>query len=245
MKAKILTLIVTMVLFCTGMSFAQGFTLETVDGLYNGSTDSLIADGSQMFTWSLRLTSDANVYTGITNGFRVYSDDGANWSGVSADTLTTGWGGAGQYFDQFTIKYWSNDGMGADSLAFGGVKVFLGTGLPADFDKVAYSITAGPIAISDHGKTLCLDSSWTPPAGVWKWAASGGITTLPSWDGPFCYTVVDPQQLSVNAVGDNLPTVFALNQNYPNPLTRQPQSTLTFRLNPKSVSKFIMYSVKS
>jgi len=127
---------------------------------------------------------------GISNGFRIYSPNGATWTGIVGDTLSSlNWD---YYFDLiFGIQYFSNNGSGADTVGFSGSHLFHG-GLPTWFNDTAYTITIGPIPSNHTGKTICLDSSFFPPAGTWKWNAGAGLDFFPSWGGPCCYTVGEP-----------------------------------------------------
>ncbi len=126
---------------------------------------------------------------GITNGFRVYSPNGATWNTTVGDTLSSlVWGDA---FDlTFNINYFSVNGAGADTVAFGGSKLF-GNGLPTGFVDTAYSLRIGPVNSSHLGKTICIDSSFFPPVGYWVWAPTGTSTIIPDWYGPYCFTVTD------------------------------------------------------
>ncbi len=179
---KWLGLIATCLLLLAGSAFGQSITLESVTGLHGVDT---VLVGTPI-TFFLRVTGDASNHGGITNGFRVYSPDGAQWGSTVGDTLPLGWP---TFFDLiFSINSFSTDGMGADTLGFGGSKAF-GTGLPAGFDAVSYKITIGPIDPSNHGKTIVLDSSFYPPIGTWKWA---GPVAFPSWDGPHVFKIFDP-----------------------------------------------------
>ncbi|MDH3936867.1 MAG: transthyretin-like family protein [candidate division Zixibacteria bacterium] len=79
-------------------------------------------------------------------------------------------------------------GSGADTIGFAGSRLF-DSGLPWWFDDTAYSLTIGPIPLSSVGKTICLDSAFFPPSGVWAWSVAQVGTFHPSWDGPHCYEV--------------------------------------------------------
>lgn len=95
-------------------------------------------------TFYLRLTNDIGYnIAGVTNGFQVYSPDGAEWTTAVGDTLgTLAWG---DVFDLiFSIGYFSANGQGADSVSFSGSRA-TSTGLPVGFDDTAYTITIGPI----------------------------------------------------------------------------------------------------
>jgi hypothetical protein len=106
---------------------------------------------------------------------------------LTGDTLATlAWGDAFSLL--FQIKYFSVSGCDADTVSFSGSRL-TSAGLPADFNDTAYSITIGPISDADNGKTICLDSSYFPPSGTWKWAASGGVNYYPDWDGPHCFLI--------------------------------------------------------
>ena len=161
--------------------FAQSIYLETV----NGSAPNDTLPVNQSIVFGLHITGTASTYAGMTNGFRVYSPEGATWSSMSGDTLPLGWD---SWFDlAFSINEFST-GSGADTVGFGGAKLF-STGLPANFDQLSYEITIGPIDPSFHKDHLCLDSSFYQPTGVWKWA---GPTDFPTWDGPHCFVIIDP-----------------------------------------------------
>lgn len=192
MRTKLFSLTALFFLLCSSLAFGQSVTLDHVDGLLEPGK---ITTGEQV-SFYLKLHT-TELHTGITNGFRIYSDDGATWGSTVQDTLPVGLGIP--TFDVFQFFPVNTDGVGADTVGFGGVAVFFGTGIPADFDKVAYKITVGPIDPSMHGKHLTLDSSFYPNTGTWKWAPS----TVPSWDGPHTYTITDPNASS------NTPPVLA------------------------------------
>ncbi|MCK4573842.1 MAG: thrombospondin type 3 repeat-containing protein [candidate division Zixibacteria bacterium] len=160
-------------------------SLESVDGLYD--VNSLVADGSSLTTFYLRITGTDAVHKGLSNGFRVYSPDGAQWTTTVPDTTALGW-------DLLFSAHWLTnhrpDGIGADTIGFthaGAAE----PGLPPGFDEVVYAITIGPIDPADHGKTIVLDSSLFAPTGAWKWT---GENVIPAWDGPHVFTIVDCSQ---------------------------------------------------
>lgn len=181
---RVLTVCICLCLCLAGADLtAQSLSLESVDNLY--STDTLPVN--QQATFNIRMSNPtATQYGGIANGFRVYSPDGAEWTQTVPDTFSWGW--PDMFPLIFAVLAFSNDGVGSDTVAFGGARLASG-GLTPGFDEVAYKITIGPIDPSYHRNTICLDSSFYPTSGVWKWASPD---EFPAWDGPHCFKVFDP-----------------------------------------------------
>lgn len=159
---------------------ASGIFLESVTGLETG----YLQTGAPI-TFHLRVTNSTDLWlTSISNGFQVYSPNGAKWTTTVGDT-TEAFGAA--YFDFFQISGFSTDGSGEDTIGFGGW-AYEG-GLPPGFDEVAYKITIGPIDPKYGGDTICLDSTtYYPPEQVWLWS-SYDTALYPEWDGPHCFPV--------------------------------------------------------
>ncbi len=66
----------------------DGFSLEYVDGM----TTPGVLPTNQEITFYLRIYNNTPTnMEGMTNGFRIYSPDGAQWGSFSADTLNLGW----------------------------------------------------------------------------------------------------------------------------------------------------------
>ncbi len=190
----------------------------------------------QDITFSIRLQNNlADKVKGITNGFRVYSPNGATWGTVSGDTTGIG---KTDFDGGFFINYFHISGSDADTIGFGGF-IFFGPGLPAGADVEAYTITIGPIPHTDDGKTICIDSSYYPPSGVWKW--QGTVADFPVWHGPYCYNILkDPTDVRLSG-SDNLPDEFTLGQNYPNPFN--PTTTIKFDLPARAQVSLSVYNV--
>ena len=163
--------------------------LDHVDGAISADT----IPTSELITFYVRYANgnpDHKV-KGLTNGFQVYSTDGAEWSTTTIDTLPTlTWN---TNFD--LIKHFNSFGVtgsGADTVAFG-ASIIVGPGLPPSFDDTAIVIKIGPIDLAHDGKTICLDSSYYPPTGTWKWDFGSVVGSIaPNWDGPHCYTIQAP-----------------------------------------------------
>ena len=187
MKLRFFVLLSIMVFGVCGLAGAQSLSLDHTDGLLDA--DHL--NTGVPVTFYLRLTGDGDSHGGATNGFRAYSDDGATWNPMVGDTL--GPLGKAQFDGGFFISPFSVTGEGADTIGFGGFR-FFGPGLAAGFDDVVYSLDIGPIPESSIGKQICLDSSFYPPSGVWKWA---GPDVFPGWDGPHYFTVGPPAACAV------------------------------------------------
>jgi len=178
MRMRFLFLTAAMLATASVPAFGQLVSLDHVDGLNAGNR----LDLDVPITYHIRITGDDTAHAGITNGFRVYSPDGAVWDTLVGDTVGIR---KAQFDGGFFINYFSADGSGADTVGFGGFR-FFSTGLPAGFDQIAYTIDVGPLTAADQGKTLCLDSTFYPPSGVWKWA---GPDIYPGWDGPHCFGI--------------------------------------------------------
>ena len=132
---------------------------------------------------------------GITNGFHIYSYDGATWYNTYPDTLNSlDWENSFNQYFQITAK--SIDGMGADSVKFMGIADIFGGGLPFWFNDTAISIQIGPISPEHIGKTICLDSCTVAGSNNWGWSSLDGIDYLiPEWYGPYCFEVSDPKAI--------------------------------------------------
>jgi len=164
-------------------------TLRTVSLDHVGGSPAAgeITSGGEVVFY-IRLKNDAtDKAKGITNGFRIYSPNGATWNTTVGDT--TGTLGKGDFDLIFAISGAAIDGAGEDTVGFGGA-VTTGPGLAPGFDDIAYAITIGPIDAGSVGKSICIDSCYYRPSGTWAWAFGEPSGTFsPGWDGPHCFTV--------------------------------------------------------
>ena len=158
--------------------------LDHVEGAVG---DSVIQTG--MVRFHLRATNSTGQWLkGLTNGFRVYSPDGAEWS------ATTGsWSNAidSNDFDLImSINGFGIDGIGSDTIGFGACQMFK-QGLPPGFDDEAFIVEIGPIPETHAGKHVCIDSCFYPPLNSWKWVLTPTKYSdlFPVWDGPHCFQI--------------------------------------------------------
>ncbi len=158
--------------------------------------DTLSTGQAIVFTIAYQNNSGSQII-GATNGFRLYSPDGASWSDLVIDTLnilpTTGAGWKTRFDLVCGFSIAVTDGVSPDTVGIGGVSLF-GPGFPTgfDFNVATITIPAPGINSAHNGKTVCLDSSSYDPALVeWIWSSSGGPIT-PAWAGPHCFKIRDP-----------------------------------------------------
>ena len=234
MRIRLFLAAMVLVSVCVGSTNAQtAISLDNVSGLY--APDTLPVNQPVEFFFRLQNTT-GGLISGSTNGFKVYSPDGATWDpGMFVDTIVvifppsttidttlygrfinppTFFGGilrwvGGNGTTTFTmydggvfVNTLSDDGVDADTVGFGGFQLTTGVGIPNTLDDIGWKIRIAGIDASSHGKTICLDSSYYPPTGTWKWAGPGSSEFFPSWDGPHCFTIFDP-----NAPQENPPVI--------------------------------------
>ncbi len=174
--------------------YSQGsVSIDHVDGLFEPGKLSI---GTVKF--HIRFTNNTGqAITGYSNGFRVYSPDGASWSPLICDPN----GSLPIFFDGGTfVNYFSNDGTGADTVGFSGFSIF-GDGLPDGFDDIVITIQT-TISQNSEGLSICIDSSFFYPGGMWLWSHKQGTSVSPSWDGPHCFEIVVPPCCCVGLRGD-------------------------------------------
>jgi len=160
--------------------------LTAIDGAWEGHPDTLLC--GETITFYLTAAGDPSAdYEALTIGFRVYSHYDINWTTTTpSNSYALGWS---QFDLQWTQYSFSVTGTGADTVGFAGVSYF-SSGMVPSFCDVAWSATIGPISPSYHGDTICIDSSFWPPAGQWVWT-NNSTSWYPDWDGPHCFAVVD------------------------------------------------------
>lgn len=179
-KFAVITILVSL---CTvpggSLVFAQGgeVTLDHVDGLY--AQDTLQTGVS--ITFYIRITNNVGGYvTGMTNGFRIFSPDGATWTPASGQLMNN----ICDYFDLVClVGHRSCTGNGADTVT-ASFMIMMDQGIPNGYSDVVLGIST-LLGDEQHGKTICIDSCYYPPSGTWLWATGGP----PSWSGPHCFAV--------------------------------------------------------
>lgn len=102
MKRFIVILSILILLSCFSITFGQSISLESVDGLY--ATDSIIADGNTTIVFCLRLTNGSSATEGISHGFRIFSNESAEWNTSIGNTLP-GLGIKDMFNQYFTINH--------------------------------------------------------------------------------------------------------------------------------------------
>jgi hypothetical protein len=205
-RASLATILfIVAVLLSASISAQNGISVDQVVG--EAVPGVLATNTPIVFHIRLNNTTGLNIMT-AANGFRIYSPNGADW-----DTTTGDWTTAitTAMMDQQFINDFSHstDGLDADTIGFGG-SAFSGSGIANGFNEVVWTISIGPLAKSNHGKTICIDSSYYSGA-EWRWALAGGGGVDPDWDGPHCFSV-DSTYDDLDGDGvlppeDNCPTV--------------------------------------
>ncbi len=156
------------------------FSVDHVSGLIEGN---MPVDGSTA-TINIRLDNGNSNITGYTNGFRIYSENGATWTttlGELTGAITPA------ILEQNFINSFSEDGMGADTVGFGGFRLFA-PGIPTGFSEIVWTLTVGPFDQLDIGKSICIDTSYYPPAGNWTWSTVTG-DIIPDWFDQQCWSI--------------------------------------------------------
>ena len=174
---------VTILLLCSALAHGQQVSLDHVLGLMG--TDTLLTN--RPITFYIRFTQDYPEYIwGSTNGFVLKSSDGAVWAPATvepAGAITED-----MYDGGIFVNFASWDGMGADTVGFGGFKVF-NLGIPTGFDEIVLTLETF-FEESQNGKHFALDTTFYMPAGAWLWSSVESFE--PAWDGPHEYVIWEP-----------------------------------------------------
>ena len=136
--------------------------------------------------------TESNV-TEFIHTFKISSDDGAVWTNAEGSFENN----IESFYDIRTIDDATTTGFLIDTITFSGLALqqeFFGA--PPLYEEVAFRITIGPFDSADHGKHICLDSAVVIQGESWLWVLDAQETVDPAWDGPHCFTIVDPNQLN-------------------------------------------------
>lgn len=166
--------------------YAGSIALIGVQGLIDENT---VASGRQLkFFFQCTNDLEQRIWN-LTNGFAVTSDAGP----VEASLEVTGrWSslypfyGVPETADNLGVHLFSPFSNVLDPLASNGY----------------FTIAVDPIPIEDIGSSLVIDSSTFGHLGHWEWYVDGLTPVIPSWGGPYAYTVGEPGYLAGD-VDDN------------------------------------------
>ncbi|RKX21272.1 MAG: hypothetical protein DRP35_04695 [Candidatus Zixiibacteriota bacterium] len=152
-----------------GLANGQSISIDPIAELVGGN----LPTGKDI-TIPIRFSQNHTVkVTGLTNGFQLYSLDGATWTYPEPlANCHTGAVTAAMFDGGVFINEFSTDGALEDTVGFGGFAMF-GTGIPVGFDEVVMEIHV-QFDHSMDGLHFGVDSSYYPPGGAWAWASPAG-----------------------------------------------------------------------
>jgi hypothetical protein len=186
---------------CLGFStsiFSQNCSI-TIDNMTNIDNDTtLSADSIHIATFRMEVFCPTTGPFNISNGFIIYSPDGANWSYTNIGTLPA-WSNIfysyafANLYEKInntgTFNQVTPPSVGNDTVGFLYAGISFGAAMPDNFNDNVWTIEFNSNS-ADAGKHICIDSSFIPPGGSWIWASSGtGVNITPAWAGPYCYVI--------------------------------------------------------
>ena len=195
---------------------------------------------------------------GMSLGFRVWSDDGAEWQW---DFQTEGYGPAGYQtglqvvtaipgsrldppsmaFDMvFLVTEKDMDGLLDDTIVVGGVSMLQKLEPGAMDPCVAFHFTPTPVGFGEV-KTFCVDSSFVPPAANWIYTNLSGITFPPAVGPAICMPVATLDPNGAEGGKPLVPYTFDLGQNYPNPFN--PSTLIKFSVEHKTMVNISVFNI--
>ncbi len=179
---RIAFILTSLLVLSFGFAYGQSdISVDHVDGL---ASPTQVAAG-QTVTFHIRYTQNGPAaVTGSTNGFKVYSPDGAVFSPITyAETgaITPDMYDGGTFLTPFSI-----DGIGADTIGYGGFKLFK-PGLEPGFDEIVLTISTSVEPNTYDGLSLCIDSAFYPPGGAWVWSSAPDVN--PTWTNGGCFEI--------------------------------------------------------
>jgi hypothetical protein len=192
-RATLLCATVVLVVFLPVISGAQSITIEGGRGhLGSPPNDSVVTNRPVLFNLHYQNPDMVNRYN-ISNGFRIYSPNGAVWHlPFTIDTLN------GDLPHSNWDLVWGlrmRHGANEDTVGVIGA-IINGAGLPPGYDGIPYAIYVGGFDADQAGLTVCIDSTIYWPGNRWLWMTPSTMEPLlevyPSWGGPYCFTIVNP-----------------------------------------------------
>jgi hypothetical protein len=192
-----------------GLAHGQtAVTVSAVQGTYGGDgpdanlfPDTIRTGQNIVFTIHFR-NGETLDYTAGSNGWRLYTPDGAVWQSTRLDTLVLAGGGWKVRSDLAFAMYPTeipvvppdtsglvNDGVKPDTVGI----LYASSDPPhfeAGYDADVARITISPFDDAQSGKTLCIDSAkFGTDQNEWVWGFSDNSSVVPFWNGPLCFTI--------------------------------------------------------
>ncbi len=178
-------LLMLVILFIGAVTHASSISIDNVTGTWDdGFTTYIIPD--EEVTFDIRYTNYSSMdIKGMTNGFKVWTTGNSPFTPLNGELM---YPGLTYLFDLvLAVNVYGANGTGADTLGMSG-SALTGSGLYNGFNEIVLKLSTGGV---QEGETLCIDSSWYPPSGTWRWS-SGSTDIFPSWSGLRCYTALCP-----------------------------------------------------
>ena len=202
-----LTLFLALVLATGWCQAGTGFvSIARVEGMVQHGQDAgKLQVGEVTFVIHFATPPENTFHYGITNGWRLFSPDGAVFSGTEMDSIP------GVLPPLFPVGFflYAWDGPGADTVGVAGIPLSGFNGIPIGYDQDVLLITT-TLDVSGSGRTICVDSSFCRPGSKWEWINTAATETIrPEWSGPYCYEIVncgeDTDEDGIGLLCDNCP----------------------------------------
>ena len=191
------------------------------------------------YEFQISLENDVSL-DAIQLGFKIYSPEGASWNWLSRPT---GYGpdgsqSGGQYLTVVTgsrmdptAEVWDMtdllmaetdmDGISPDTVFIGGMALWNGLPSGPPEHMLSLHIRFQSTGAGGTSATMCLDSTFVPPAGQFIFVDASALAFAPLIDGPFCWALAvacpydsdadgygDPGHPENECPNDNCPSVY-------------------------------------